>query len=349
MQRMKKIVFLLIGVLLLSGCIREETTTETKITKTQGIGVLEYRAVVNEMLADTYNYVLLSVRNNAGGSSAKKIIASLENVQPFKMYECNQEQDPSDERLSVCNQFFDDVGIPYRSHRINQMLPNEEIQFFWNLQAPTDEEIVNMQYSQTIYYTLEYHYVSTVTQTIVGISQEEYLERSQEGPVNIAGQTIKSPGEISLESKTQQPLIYSEGSATPLEFRLQFDISNVGSGVLKPGTDILIAVKKDALTDVIEGEAEELEWNQYGDNTGKDNDFDDAFPPIEFPEITRENMWLLKIPGDQLNQGSYSITLPMEFTTTDIYEPQKILTITAYISYTYLKEGSTTISVYPAE
>ena len=35
------------------------------------------------------------------------------------------------------------------------------------------------------------------------------------------------------------------------------------------------------------------------------------------------------------------------FNTLGIYEPQKILTFTAYVSYTYLKEGSTTISVYP--
>lgn len=349
---MKKTIILVMGVLLLSGCIRQETTTETKITSSQGIGVLEYRAVVNQMLTGTFNYVLLSVRNNAGGSSAKNIRASLENVQPFRMYECNQEQNPSAERLAVCNQFFDDVGIPYRSHRVNQMLPNEELQFFWNIKAPPGEEIVNMQYSQVIYYTLEYDYVSTVTQTIVGISQEEYLERSQEGPVSIAGQTITSPGEIRLESKTQQPLIYSEGSPTPLEFMLQFDIKNVGNGVIKPGTDILVAVKKDALTSVKSSEAGDLGWDLYGDNTGKTNTFDNAFPAIEFQEITqsvRDDMWLLEIDGDQLNQGSYSITLPMEFTTTDIYEPQKILTISAYISYTYLKEGQTTISVYPTD
>jgi len=429
------------GLLLITGCtlpFGETQAEETKISVTDGIGVLEYQAVVNKMLSDTYNYILLSVRNNAGGSNAKNIEASLENVEPFSVYECSQEHGPSDVREIICNQFFEDSGKPYKTHKVNQMRPNEELQFFWNIKAPTDGEIVGMSFNHDVYYTLEYDYTSTVTQTIVTLSQQEYLQQSQEGPVTLSGQTISSPGEIKLESRIQQPLIFVEGEGTT-EFNLEFEVSNEGSGIPKPGSTVLIAVKKDPLINVLSptiaagngwtkyntpitcelaGQINEVEddrcnlydtcltgltacqtdtsscTTQCGNlNTAlsglglteKDcgalcptvttisqcgtvfncNDpsiyynknkltemFDQAFPTLDFPEISqsiRNDLYLRVIDANQLTQSNFVITLPMVFDTSSVFEPQKILTVSAYISYKYLKEGSTSLSVYPRE
>jgi hypothetical protein len=325
---------------------------ETKITMDQGIGVLDFTALVNRMLTDTFNYVIITVRNNAEGSSAKNIRVSLENVDPFYIYECNEAHNPSDNRATVCNQFFDDFGIPYKGHKINEMLPNEEIQFFWNIQAPSDSKIVGMKYDHTIYYILEYNYTSTVTQTLAAISQQEFLERSQEGPVSLAGQTLSSPGEIKLQSRTQQPLIFIEASPEPFDFTLDFRVQNVGRGVVKPGTSVLIAIRKDALTEVNTDKAEEFGWKQYGEDDDLDERFDETFNLIEYPELSqavREDLMLLEIEGNILSLEGYSITLPITFDTSNIFEPEKILTMTAYISYRYLKEGSTSLSVYPTD
>ncbi|MFA5406335.1 MAG: hypothetical protein WC307_03180 [Candidatus Nanoarchaeia archaeon] len=347
---MKKSLIAIMGLLLICGCLGNNTTsTETKIQSTQGIGVLEFKAVVDDMIASTYNYLLLSIRNNAEGSSAKNIMVSLENVEPFMIYECNQEHAPNEKRTSVCNQFFDDVGEAYRTHKINNMLPDEEIQFFWNIRAPTEQEIVNLAYDQTIYYSMSYDYTTTVTQTIAGISQAEYLERSKEGAVTLSGQTISSPGEVKIESKTQQPIIYTEGSSIPLDFTLQFELDNVGTGVPKPGSTIIVAVKSDESTSVNEELARRAGWLQYSEIQSA---FDAKFPLIEFEELTstiREGLWITSIDSSLIRSSSYSLILPVQFNTGNVYEPQKILTFSAYISYTYLKEGSTSISVYPVE
>lgn len=374
----------IMAIILLSGCVsRPVATEEVKISKTTGIGVLDFGVVVQEMVADTYNYIILSIRNNAEGNNAKDIRASLDNVEPFTIYECNLEHEPTDLRVDVCNQFFDDYDVPYRSHKINEMIPDEEIQFFWNVKAPTDSEIVDMGLEHTVYYTLEYNYTSTVTQTIAAISQEEYLELSKEGPVSLSGQTISSPGELKLESNTQQPLIFSEGSEVPLDFTLEFDITNTGDGVPMPGTRILVAVKKGDLTEY----GENLRgWTAYGkdmscetlsdypdlysqecdtghtsyspgtiDKQFLTNWFDEVFPYIEFDElgaeggVIRDDLMLTSVSAEQLRGSSYSLLLPMKFKTLGIFEPQKILTVSAYISYKYLKEGYVKVDVFPSQ
>lgn len=349
---MKKLV-LLLAVIILTGCtgLGGQTVEESKIQPTEGVGILEFRAVVTKMVSGAYNYILMSVRNNAEGSRATNIKVNLENLEPFRIYECNSEFDPGDLRVYNCNQFFDDVNEPYRSHKVNSMFPDEEIQFFWNIRSPNDTIIAGMPYAHTIYYNLGYDYKTTITQTIAGISQQEYLDRSKEGPVSLSGQTISSPGELKLESKTQQPIIYLEGSTSPLEFALEFDLTNKGTGVVKPGSNVIVAVKRDDLTSVSDSSAISLGWVMYGNNTLSAT-FDGLFPETEFEELNanaRSRLYLKSISSDELTSGKQSIILPVRFNTESVYEPQRILTFSAYISYSYLKEGSTSISVYPTE
>ncbi|HLE06856.1 MAG TPA: hypothetical protein VI790_05865, partial [Candidatus Nanoarchaeia archaeon] len=319
---------------------------------TDGVGILEFRAVVTKMVSGAYNYILMSVRNNAEGSKATNIKVNLENLEPFRIYECNNEFNPGELRVYNCNQFFDDVNEPYRTHKVNSMFPDEEIQFFWNIRSPNDTIIAGMPYAHTIYYNLEYDYKTTITQTIAGISQQEYLERSKEGPVSLSGQTISSPGELKLESKTQQPIIYLEGSTSPLEFTLEFDLNNKGTGVIKPGSTVIVAVKRDDLTSINDVSAANLGWVNYDGVNSLSISFNSLFPETEFEELNanaRSKLYLKSISSDELTSGKQSIMLPVRFNTQNVYEPQRILTFSAYISYSYLKEGSTSISVYPTE
>lgn len=356
-------VLVLALIPLISGCtFNQAPKEETKITQTQGVGVLEFKALRTDMVADAYNYVLLSVRNNAEGNRAKNITVSLENVEPFSIYE-GTDHAPGETR-SVSNQFFDDLGLPYRSHRIRDMLPDEEIQFFWNIQSPLSSEIVDMAYAHKIYYMLSYDYTSTLTQTIAALSEDEYLELSKEAPVTLSGKGISSPGELKLESQTQQPLIYSEGDATGLDFLLEFSLNNIGTGVTKPGTSVIIALKNDSLTQIDYNKAETIGWKKYPQETCDPNDEADCNSPcglakdfnskfnsvLDFQELTpdvKAGLMLFRINSTDIISGKYTITMPLKFLTEGIYEPQKILTFDAYIGYTYLKEGVTTINVYP--
>ena len=83
--------------------------------------------------------------------------------------------------------------------------------------------------------------------------------------------------------------------------------------------------------------------------------FDRIFDPIQFPELgpensaTRQGMILTLISSSQMSGGNYHLSIPVEFYTSGVYEPQKTLTFTAYMAYTYLKEGSTSINVYPPQ
>ncbi len=338
----------LIGLLLIAGCVSDQKPVETKIDSTTAIGVLDFRAIVTKMLTNDYNYILLSIRNNAGGSNARNIIASLENVDPFTLYECQSEHKAS--ALGTrCNDFFDDTNLAYNTHKVEKMMPDEEIQFLWNIKSPSNEEIVDMVYDHTIYYTLTYDYTTTVTLTVAGMSQSEYLARSKEGPVTLHGQTISTPGELRIESTTQQPIIYNEGSDAPLSFSLNFKLHNNGDGVVTPGSNIIIGVKLDPLVSKSDS-ASDFGWVNYDGNIVYE--ILDAFQEIDYPELTstvKSGMAWINISAEQLVSGDYSLTLPVELSTQNIYEPEKTLTFNVYIYYNYMKEGSTKISVYPTK
>jgi len=347
---MKKVLALIIGIALISGCTTlQETKKEEKILiPTQGLGVTSFNLAVNEIAMDTYNYVLMTVRNNAEGAQAKGIKVSLQNVEPFTLYECGVEHtDPSEKRNYLCNQFYNDYNIPYKAHYVDRMRPNEELQFFWNIKAPSKQLLANMYYTHTIYYLLEYDYTSTTTQTIFLISQNEFLTRSQEGTLQITSQTSSSPGEIKLTSTTQQPVIYTENDPNGVSFTLSFQIQNTGEGIAKPGDEIVIAIKKPPLGPggVTFTNPGDYGWKSYYELSDL---FDERFPGFEYPELNnvKSDLMVRTLKSDQINQP-YLITLPLKFDSTGVFEPQKILTFTVYISYTYQKEGSTLLSVYP--
>ncbi len=359
---MKKIILTaLLGIVFISGCtqigsllgIKLGAKEETILTPQQGLGVTSYMLAVNEMLAGTYNYVLMSVRNHAGGANAKNIIISLENVAPFEIRECGTDYDSSHIRSSTCNNFYNDYGMPVKAHKVNQMYPDEEVQFFWNIRSPNPGVLGNMQYDHPIYYTLSYDYSQVVTKTIAGISQEELFKQSQEGPVSITGQLSSSAGEIKLTSKTQEPFVYKEDGGV-IGISINFELRNQGEGIPNPGTSVTIVFKKpvdirDGSDKVTYGDISQFGWTRVSDLSSTDAmklEFN-ALSEI-YPELSNtQNLLIKSISSDDLSAGPQTINVPIDFDSTLLFEPQKILTFNVYLKYNYLKEGKTQVSVLP--
>ncbi len=356
----KELLLAVAGIVLISGCTGVSnllsnlglggtiTKEEKVLSPKQGLGVTQFKTAVDNMVAGTYNYILMAVRNHAGGSNAKNIIVSLENVKPFLLHECGEDKDPVLPRTVLCNQFYDDYGVPYKAHKVNMMFPDEEVQFFWNIKAPSEGQIGKMQYEQRVYYTLSYDYSMVITKTIAGISQDEFLRQSEEGPVTISGKQTSSAGEIKLTSKTQEPFVYLEDGGD-VSINLNFDINNQGEGILKSGTDMIIVVKKPDDTKVTydSGKAEDYGWVKPSElieeNKTKYDELANTYPELK----GGSGQYVKVIKSEDINSGVQTISLPVIFNSKDFYEPQKILTFTVYITYTYLKEGYTTIKVFP--
>ncbi len=352
-----ELIMMVIGIILISGCTGLEgimnmfgisgvaTKQETILQPQQGLGVTSFTIAVTDMLADTYNYVLMSVRNHAGGANAKNIMVSLENVKPFQLHECDYDRDASSIRTELCNQFYNDFGVPYKAHKINEMFPDEEVQFFWNIKAPDEGEIAKMKYNHIIYYTLSYDYAMVTTKTIAGISQDEFLRQSEEGPVTITGQQVSSAGEIKFTSTTQEPFIYLEGSGKT-DINLNFEIENQGEGMATPETELIIIIKKPADTTINYNNEKitQFGWKNVSEMQSEHGNLSEIY--TELASNTGDQL-IRSISSDNLNSGKQTVSVPIKFDSSTFHEPQKILTFTVYITYNYLKEGQTTLSVYP--
>lgn len=324
-------------IFLIIGCT-ETKTQETVLTKAQGVAVTSFRPAVNRIGMGGYDYVLLVLRNNAEGVQAENIYVSLENVEPFKIQECGVLHNPSDVRVAVCESFYNDLDQPYKTHYIEQMFPDEEIQFFWNIKAPEKEELANMYFKHSIYYSILYSYKVSSTDNILAMNQQEYFDKTEEGATITPGGATTSAGEISITPKTQQPIIYTT-SEEPTEFLFSIEIANTGEGVPNPNTPIRVVVDYPE-SDYLSTSNERYSgygWRAYNDNTDKKY----------FEGITiSENALIKEIQPDVLYEP-FTINLPFSISGGNIYEPEKTLTFNIHISYGYMKEGLTEIESYP--
>lgn len=217
--------------------------TETKLSEEQGLGVIG-TLKVDEMHPGLDGYLSLTIRNNLGGESASNVYVSLDNVEPFQIFECgafvsnssrlrsegvcirqqafvgptNCDQKITKElcqstggcEWSACSGTFGlDSKLPYRIHGESKMFPGEELEFFWRLKAPTKDEISNIALRHPIYYDLEFDYRTTFVQNIIFMSQQEVLRRRQaQETYSVEGEASSGAGELKVSGITQQPIIY---------------------------------------------------------------------------------------------------------------------------------------------
>ncbi|TFG99445.1 MAG: hypothetical protein E4H14_20275, partial [Candidatus Thorarchaeota archaeon] len=141
------IVFVVFSLALL-GCTAPTSDEETVLYNFEGIGTLSFglpvipgqspSGTIQVVPPDGDAYISLLLRNNAEGDYASNIIVRLENVEPFLIKECHNEKSPSAYRDAGenCAPYSEDGGLMYSEHKLGEMYPDQEVEFFWTLVAP---------------------------------------------------------------------------------------------------------------------------------------------------------------------------------------------------------------------
>ncbi len=359
----KNIVFaiLLFSSLFVMGCVSNNSTEkETTLTSVEDLGVIYFGApaiggqeatfAVQKVRPENNAYLSVVIRNNALGDEASNIELSLDNVEPFKIVECGVAHEPNDIRDTSkdefsCNTWAPDNGKQVRTHFLEHMFPNEEIEFIYILQAPSSSEIANVYYEHNIYYTLNYHYKVGAYEEIQAMTQEEFTRKST-NKENILGNAGITAGALRATPK-QQTVIYSPGIKQ--NFLYEYTLTNAGKGIIKPNSYVNVSIQYPNAVEIpsygewidishcqINAESgEKGKWcawyrKEYGIGEGEDigNVIVASFPSIEF--ITEK-------------------PITMQFNLKESYTNMPLQSLKFYmrISYDYMQEGTTKIGVLP--
>ncbi len=155
----------------------------------------------------------------------------------------------------ITNPIYDlDDQLSYNKHGLRKMYPGEEVQFFWHLRGPKKEEIGNMLFEKTIYYTYSYIYKIGVSQTLSAINYKEYVTKgeSQLTP----GSINEGPGPLSFNPLTDEPIVYySDKNNT---FAYLFTLSNKGDGYITGNVTVVI----EYLPAYVEPNIENTNWKR---------------------------------------------------------------------------------------
>lgn len=362
---------ILIFLALIFGCTggTQGPANETKLEVTEGVGI------VGTLKIDSLNpgldgYVTLTVRNNLGGEIARNVIISLDNVDPFKIYECGAPHNASDNRTECAGQLDLDRNNPYATHETSRLSPGEEIDVLWRLRAPNADTISNIALKHPLYYNVEYTYRTSFHQNIVFMSQQEQLRRKQAGEdYQISGESGMGAGELRISGTTQQPIIYffnnEQGPETAnFSFPLQFSVENQGTGI--PMSDVIVLFEypvstATGQTPVVPDDEMSIygwyNWNNANAPTNylqsKENinsTFGDDFSTMGGTDHSR---LLYKVVKKEDFIKSFDIFIPLKLTAAELTNlkysntPLKIYTFKVYTMYTYFIEGKDYINVYP--
>ena len=351
---MKKLLLASVLLIFLAlGCVGNEERKETKLQVNQGLGVINVYSPP-DFTPKTTGTFSITVRNNLEGFYAKNVIATLENVRPFKIFDCGKENDPLETR-SCSGSYELDKGLLVSQHGVKMLAPGQEIIFTWYLVAPSSEEIANIALEHPLYYLVEYDYAETVSQNIVMIHEKEYQRIIQSNESLPVGTSFSSAGELRVYTKTPQPIRYQfVDSAVPIT--LIFELKNEGSGY--PVSDVLLVAQlpkgigstesteahgwysyEDFNEDCYNGSAE-IDCKEWLEEMFKDYDFS-------------KGNFLIKKLDHTLNFQDVFVYLPVEVTQREMSKLKSSNTLSKtypfslYIVYRYATEGKTYIKVYP--
>ncbi len=346
-MRIKKL-FPLVIVFLVLGCV-QQTGEETKLQENEGLGILLFGMPTNpanpvieveKVPPKSHAFLSLILRNNAEGNIARDIRVSLDNVDPFKIIECGIPHNATDFRDEECcgyDGIYDDIcdgkTDQYRTHRINRMNPDEELEFFWVLESPTKYTTGNMYYEHTIYALVSYHYHTSIYVGIAAMNFQEYSSRKSSG-APLSGTSTSSAGEIKVISLTNEPVLYSQSS--PGNFILKLQLVNQGTGITDPNKKINLTIEYDKNlvglgeeADIQEATEQEKSWFKR-----------------EYGAKSVDGLLLKQIDNENLLTGSYLINIPFEMLeSTANYQ---IIPFYIRISYDYMLESQAKIGVIPS-
>jgi hypothetical protein len=342
----KKIAPLLL-VFLVLGCIFQQQKEETKLQVSEGLGILLFGlpsnpsnpvVEVEKVPPESDAFLSLILRNNAEGDTAKNIRVSLDNVEPFMVVECDAPHPPTDPRDSSCyGGIYDDIinVDDYRTHRINEMSPDEELEFFWVLKSPSKGVTGNMYYEHAIYATVNYHYHTSIYTGIAAMTFQEYSSRKSAGS-SLVGTSTASAGEIMVVSQTNEPILYAQNSAAT--FILKILIQNRGSGIPNPDEKVNLTIEYNNMlelngaTSMQEATSSDANWfnSEYGTSKAAAGFLIQQVDPIN------------------LLTGSYIINVPFKIKAEATNLNYQILPFYIRISYDYVLESQTSVGVIPS-
>ncbi len=379
---MKKELWFLIPIVILLfvfGCTSnttpQGTKNETILQPTQGIDILKDKLVVSEMSPGSIGTISLTVRDNLGGVTAKDIIVGLDNLGIFKVVECGEVL-PSD-AMRTCNGVFGyDKFLPVSQRGLPSIYPGQEINFRWRIKAPSEQELGYIALTHPLYYYLEYTYFTSSSQSIAFMSQQELLRREQSGEnTTLQGNTKLSAGEITVDLKTQQPIIYyytypnSNQKEPSFDFTLVYDVENVGNGF--PISDLLIVTH---LPNGIQfsGDPRMQNWYLLNDpsckvsNTVYFNGFTlkkgtlsckdwikYVFGEDTYKKLNDGKTYVYVVSYTSFSSNGYRVPMNLQITSSEMTSmkennvPMKFFTFQSYVVYRYYKEGEININVYP--
>lgn len=348
----------------------EKVGNETKLDVTEGVGLVG-TLKIEELNPGLDGYLSLTVRNNLGGDSTYDVSVSLDNVLPFKIFECGKAQDPNTNRTCQ-GQFDQDYNAPYRAHKLSKMFPGEELEVFWRLRAPGTDEISNIALKHPIYYDIEYTYRTSFHQNIIMMSLQEVARKRQAGESwQVEGTAGMGAGELRMDSITTQPIVYQfenepgGGAEQAFSFTYEFNIENKGTGI--PISDVVILLELPPGIEADAGQSIAYKWLPY-----KDSSAQRAVCKTSSLKDSNENClgWIERVIGEDITNINKNKTLvrvinhtdfvkqfalqaPLQISGTELKDlrdsntPMKTYAFRSYAIYRYFIEGKEYITVYP--
>ena len=349
--------WLLLGfVVLVFGCVQTTTdvSEETELRVFEGLGATYFGTPTFGGQTPAFStqivrpneeaYISLILRNNIEGETAENVVISLDNVEPFKISECGVEHDPAELRIeeSNCITWFDTLGYNYKTFSIPSVTPGEEVETIYVLKAPAADQIANVYYEQDIFYNIQYQYRTSMFQSLLGMSQDEYRTRLSLG-TQISGSQSNTAGAISIKQKTTTPVIYSLD--VEKAFSVEYDLSNNGEGIVQPGSKLRVTFTYPNNIKLSPTQAASDEWYDLSkceeENVEACKWFTDAYGA----ELIDRTLYL---EVDATNLVTKK-TLVLSFILEDTNSPFTSIPLISRVDYVYTISGSTKIGVSPVK
>lgn len=278
---MKRVVLLMCVFAFFLGCIATGGVekNEKVLGANTGIGVLEFRTILQELPPGGQSYMSMVVRNNIDGAVARNVTVQLDNIYPFYLLNCTggiikedelmmkQSKYDPDKKCATMYPYDYDTGLGMAQHGIKELYPGDEYDFLWGYQAPENAIIKGIYYKHQLYYTLEYDYSVANYFNVMAMSSQESLRRQRGGEALVLSTTSDtSAADVKVDVSAQQVLYNLDGEA--LENYFTFKLTNMGVGVLSGdkvsnltviipyNVDVLYNVKSDELTQLSSSESD---------------------------------------------------------------------------------------------
>lgn len=353
LEKKNLIILVLVALVFLSsGCslgtftgTSQTQPEEEKLAEFEGIGILNFDLKTgytgNRINPGAQAFISLAIRNNALGDNAKNVIASIQNVD--NIIDCQGNKwDPkvnrSREDVPDCegNNFYTlNHNLRVNQQGISKIRPGEEIQFLYQTEIPSKEELAGISQEREIHYTLSYDYSKHMTYSVKAMSSEEFISRrrQKEEGVDVSHQYTSTAGAVEIEPDLPEPITYNLQGESP-EYDLILRIKNKGKGLPTPGKNASLVVSFNKTT------LNALEPGKYGWVKLEDGE---GYIKYE-KELTSSDIILE-------NTKRFRFELDEEYLSS---LQENIVPLTSFsfnfdLNYSYMRRGSETLQVIPIE